>query len=974
MDNGSYDPDGDPVTLALDNEYFGCSDVGHPTFVTLYVVDNEGSFASTCQASITVLDETPPVPVCKDVTVNLDEWGEAHISVTDVINDVASHDNCGIVSWQLDRNTFFCDNMPSAEVYVDAYDIAGHIGTCLARVYLRDDIPPVPLCRDITVSLDGGGNAYIIPDDIDAGSYDNCRGTTGISDKELSDYDYNCFDVGIANEVTLTVWDDQMNLAHCTAFVTVIDNEPPVAYCREAPLFLDENGEAELFPQEIDDWSHDNCPDVVLSIDGPTLFTCENLGPNTVTLLVTDDGGLEDRCTTTVHVYDQIAPRINCAPDITVTNDPGFCGATHPVIPEPTVIENCDYTLSNDAPEFFPVGMTPVTWTVDDHYNMTDQCTQQVTVVDAEPPVIICPPAITLATDPGFCHATVTMLDLGEATATDNCGIQEVVSDFSSSFPDGHVPFGIFGVNWTATDFQGNSSVCVQTIEVNKIITITEVTVSPTIQAYSDLVEFTATIQPGECQGSGKAATHVTFFVGTQPMGDPVLLVQAGDKLVGTAIYPLLDYPGFEGTMDPDPAVNPKVVKASFSGVNPNFEVINPATELTVMPENSCAIYAGVYFASTGSVNSDEATVVLAATIVDENDGFPGDITNALVQFYADGRLLAEVPVTPTTQVSGDEQVGEIGMGPTIGTASFEWTGVPVGTYDILVKIVGYYTNDPDGDCDGNALVTVDYPTPEFITGGGYVIFENSMGLLAGTDGLKNNFGFVVKYNRKMTNLQGNLNTIVRRMEGDVLHLYKIKSNAMTSLAVTGNTATFTGKATIQDITDPMNVLPVAGNCILQFTLTDKGEPGFDDMISITVWKGGGGLWFTTFWDDVALKPAEQTIDGGNLVVHSDDGGGGNQGGKKKVATIETIGTFNVYPNPFNDRVYFDLQWPADAATRLDILDITGATLKTVFEGKITGGQLMRLEYVPQGLVTKIILYRLTVGEKVFTGKLLYKK
>ncbi len=248
------------------------------------------------------------------------------------------------------------------------------------------------------------------------------------------------------------------------------------------------------------------------------------------------------------------------------------------------------------------------------------------------------------------------------------------------------------------------------------------------------------------------------------------------------------------------------------------------------------------------------------------------------------------------------------------------------------------------------------------------------MGLLAGTDGLKNNFGFVVKYNRKMTNLQGNLNTIVRRMEGDVLHLYKIKSNAMTSLAVTGNTATFTGKATIQDITDPMNVLPVAGNCILQFTLTDKGEPGFDDMISITVWKGGGGLWFTTFWDDVALKPAEQTIDGGNLVVHSDDGGGGNQGGKKKVATIETIGTFDVYPNPFNDRVYFDLQWPADAATRLDILDITGATLKTVFEGKITRGQLMRLEYVPQELVTKMILYRLAVGEKVFTGKLLFKK
>ena len=86
-------------------------------------------------------------------------------------------------------------------------------------------------------------------------------------------------------------------------------------------------------------------------------------------------------------------------------------------------------------------------------------------------------------------------------------------------------------------------------------------------------------------------------------------------------------------------------------------------------------------------------------------------------------------------------------------------------------------------------------------------------------------------------------------------------------------TATFNGKASIQDITDPLNVLSIDGNATLQVTMTDRGEPGSNDTIGITVWNKAGGLWFSSNWVTASPpKTAEQTLGsspgGGNIAVH----------------------------------------------------------------------------------------------------------
>jgi hypothetical protein len=48
-------------------------------------------------------------------------------------------------------------------------------------------------------------------------------------------------------------------------------------------------------------------------------------------------------------------------------------------------------------------------------------------------------------------------------------------------------------------------------------------------------------------------------------------------------------------------------------------------------------------------------------------------------------------------------------------------------------------------------------------------------------------------------------------------------------------------------------------------SMTDKGEPGKDDTIGLTLWNGST-LVFSSYWN--GTKTPEQILGGGNLVVH----------------------------------------------------------------------------------------------------------
>ncbi|MBL4664177.1 MAG: HYR domain-containing protein, partial [Flavobacteriaceae bacterium] len=84
-----------------------------------------------------------------------------------------------------------------------------------------------------------------------------------------------------------------------------------------------------------------------------------------------------------------------------------------------------DYTGTQDASAFYPVGTTTVTWTATDLAGNTATCSFDVTVNDTSAPTITCPANITSNNDIGECGAT---LSIPLPVITDNCG-NEILPD-----------------------------------------------------------------------------------------------------------------------------------------------------------------------------------------------------------------------------------------------------------------------------------------------------------------------------------------------------------------------------------------------------------------------------------------------------------------------------------------------------------------------------------------------------------------
>jgi ACT domain-containing protein len=177
IDGGSTDNCG-IASLTIDGgnttQAFDCSNVGANT-VTLTVTDVNGN-VSTCDATVTVEDNTDPTAVCQNITVQLDANGELTITSADI--DGGSTDNCGIASLTIDggntTQAFDCSNVGANTVTLTVTDVNGNVSTCDATVTVEDNTDPTAVCQNITVQLDANGELTITSADIDGGSTDNC--------------------------------------------------------------------------------------------------------------------------------------------------------------------------------------------------------------------------------------------------------------------------------------------------------------------------------------------------------------------------------------------------------------------------------------------------------------------------------------------------------------------------------------------------------------------------------------------------------------------------------------------------------------------------------------------------------------------------------------------------------------------------------------------------------------------------------
>ena len=110
------------------------------------------------------------------------------------------------------------------------------------------------------------------------------------------------------------------------------------------------------------------------------------------------------------------------------------------------------------------VGDHNITLTATDIYTNTATCDAVVTVVDNIQPVVTAPANVPVV---GNCDGVAT-IDIGTATATDNCGIASITGVRQGAQITDPYPVGTTIVTWTATDVNGNVSIPVdQTITVS---------------------------------------------------------------------------------------------------------------------------------------------------------------------------------------------------------------------------------------------------------------------------------------------------------------------------------------------------------------------------------------------------------------------------------------------------------------------------------------------------------------------------
>ena len=90
-------------------------------------------------------------------------------------------------------------------------------------------------------------------------------------------------------------------------------------------------------------------------------------------------------------------------------------------------------SVTNDAPEFFPVGETIVTWTATDVGGNTASTEQRITIIDTIFPTLQVPDNVTIEAT----SLNQNEVDLGEATAADNGEIASITNDAPDVFPLG---------------------------------------------------------------------------------------------------------------------------------------------------------------------------------------------------------------------------------------------------------------------------------------------------------------------------------------------------------------------------------------------------------------------------------------------------------------------------------------------------------------------------------------------------------
>lgn len=378
------------------------------------------------------------------------------------------------------------------------------------------------------------------------------------------------------------------------------------------------------------------------------------IGDTTVVVTSETGGGA---CNFTVTVIDSPAPTISCPSNKSATANPGQGSA---YVPDPNASssnvgqatatgENVAVTGSRDDGEAltstYPIGTTVITWTATEYdgdpQNPNSQptgrsasCQQTITVFPNQVLTITCPANQTVASPNGCDPATVN-----PGTATTNSQTATITARRSDNlayrddppnnpaFNDPY-PVGTTIITWTATDTDGQSKSCEQTITVTgSDTTPPTLHVPPSITTSTDQCsvlldeeQFVATAEDDAACGSTVTISRTGIPRVPCPVpGDPNRTCESFVFPTGTTVvtYTATDASGnsTSGTQTVRVNENPNI--------NPTIDAPENLTVNTGPEATTCGAFVGDATLGTATANDNCPGFVVTRTGVPAGNNFP---------------------------------------------------------------------------------------------------------------------------------------------------------------------------------------------------------------------------------------------------------------------------------------------------------------------------------------------------------------
>jgi len=408
------------------------------TTVTWTAVDESGNSASATQ-TVTIVDtKKPGLSIPQDQTVEASSLEGTLVE----IGQAWAHDITGISSIVHDALDVF--PLGSTLIAWTATDNHDNITTAYQRITVVDTTTPTIISpQDIVAEVIDSTMNYIGLGELSTS--DNVGIESVTNDKPIT------FPFG-STTITWTVTDTSGNISQGTQVVTLVDTTDPEIFA-PSDIVAEATSLSGTMVELGGATAHDVMGIASVTEHTPRFFV---LGETTVTWTAIDTSGNSASATQTVTIVDTTSPSIT-APD-SITAEATSANLNIVVLGNPVSSDLVDIpSISNNAPDVFPVGETIVTWTTTDYSGNSASATQTVTIVDTTSPELTMPENVMISA-----FSLEKQVEIGEAQAHDLAGsVLTITNDAPDTFPLGDTI-----VTWNVSDELGNSASSQQVISI----------------------------------------------------------------------------------------------------------------------------------------------------------------------------------------------------------------------------------------------------------------------------------------------------------------------------------------------------------------------------------------------------------------------------------------------------------------------------------------------------------------------------